>query len=136
MSWGEDREFREKLSGDEQAFFDEFTKEAEGSADSIWGKERRKSARADIYNRGTLLSMDYMENQSYGGWEDRLIEAIDADRRVSPKNDIAPGIIKDGRFYRCSKYTPEQTLTAIFLTEEAALEWMDKVTKAYNKVCR
>lgn len=135
MSW-EDRDFKATLAGDELAFFEEFEKDAEGTAATEWGKTRRRAAKADIYNRGSLLSMDFIENQSYGGWEDKLIQAIDADRRVSEKNDIEPGIIKDGRFYRCSKYTPEKTLTAIFLDEESARDWMKRVTEAYNKVCR
>lgn len=135
MGW-EDKEFVEKLSPDDQAFYEAFEKEAEGSAETEWGKERRKSARADIYNRGALLPMEFIESQSYGGWEDKMIEAIDTDRGASVKNDIEPGIIRDGRFFRCAKYTPEKTLTAVFLDEEAAREWMSKVTAAYDKVCR
>lgn len=136
MAWDDDPDFLAALSEDERRFYDEFEEDADGTATTEWGKQRRKAARADITYRKASLSMDFIDSQPYAGWEMGLINAIDAERGANEANDIAPGIIKDGRMFRCSKWTPNGTLKAAFLDQDAAFEWMDAVTKAYDKLAR
>lgn len=136
MAWDDDPEFLAALSEDEKRFYDEFEEDADGTATTEWGKSRRKAARADITYRKAQLGMDFIDSQPYAGWEMGLINAIDAERQANEANDIEPGIIRDGRMFRCSKWTTNGTLKAAFMDLDAAKEWMTKVTEAYNRLAR
>lgn len=132
-----DNELQGRLSPDEQAFYDDFEREANGESPvSSWGKSRAKDKRADITNRGRRLSMEFINDAPYGSWEKVIIDQIDNERSARESNDIAPGIIRDGRLFRCSKFTPNGTLKAVFADEESARDWMMKTNKAYDRVCR
>lgn len=134
----DDQELRGRLSADEQAFYDEFEREANGiGPTSEWAKDRAKAKRRDITNRLRSQPMEFIESLPFGSYEKQIIDAIDNERNARESNDIAPGIIRDGRIYRCSKFIPGQgCVKANFLDEESARNYMDKLNAAYNRLAR
>lgn len=81
--------------------------------------------------------MEFIESIPMGSYEAKIIDAIDNERNARESNDIAPGIIKDGRIYRCSKFIPGHgSIRANFLSEEDARNHMAKLDAAYARLCR
>ncbi len=135
--YNDDEGLQLQLSRDDQAFMDEFNRDAETNPNSDWGKQRAKAKRRDITNRQQRLPMELIESIPYGSYEKQIIDAIDMERNRRESNDIAPGIIKDGRIYRCSKFIPGHgCIKASFMTEEAARDYMDRLNAAYNRLVR
>lgn len=128
---------RTQSSYDQARFFQDFDKpEFDWDLGDEFQKEARNAQLVDIMNKNVRLPVEWAENQPMGSWENGVIDAIDKHRGRSVENDIMPGVIQDGRFFRCSKRVDGQTISATFADRESAIDYMTRLNLAYQRYVR